>query len=70
MTRRQRQHDRLVKDIAARAVGLSYGPSECRGEDAEEFRTVKTGFLSVSAAPIPVCYVYTRNRGILETVSA
>ena len=70
MTRRQRQHDHLVKDVAARAVGLSYGPSECRREDAEEYRTVKTGFLCVSAAPIPVCYVYTRNRGILETVSA
>ena len=75
--RNSKQHDRDVKQVAAQVMGLAYGPSECRREDADEHLTVRINAggliaqntLFESYQKIPVCYGYTRNRGILETVT-
>lgn len=54
--------------LAARAVGLSYGPCECRPADADDHIQVNTPANDSYTTVIPVQYVLTRNRGILETV--
>ena len=72
---RQAAFNRDVKQIAASVMGLAYGPSECRREDADEYLAVKVnagGLIAQSTLfdsqqIIPVCYGYTRNRAILET---
>ena len=69
--------NRDVKKIAASVMGLAYGPSECRREDADEYLAVKINAggliaqntLFDSHQVIPVCYGYTRNRAILETAA-
>lgn len=58
-----------VRAVAARAVGLSYGPSECRPADADDHIQVNLPCGDSYATTIPVQYVLTRNRGILESVS-
>lgn len=69
MTRRERREDRDLRKIAADAVGLKYGPSECRPQDAEDHVQVYESRSSSTTATIPVQYVLTRNRGILETLA-
>ena len=70
MTRQQKNDlKRDIKKVAAAAVGLSYGPSECRRQDADEYCRVQTTALSETQSAVPVQWVMTRNRGILETVT-
>ena len=60
--RRQRE----ITAVAADAVGLSYGPSECAEGDADDRIRVNLPFGDDYTVIIPVQYVLTRNRGILE----
>ena len=78
MTRQERRSNRDVKQIAAQVMGLAYGPSECRREDADEYLAVKInagGLIAQSTLfdshqVIPVCYGYTRNRAIRNSGAA
>lgn len=71
MTRQQRKDLRQATEIAARAVGLCYGPSECRREDADEHLPVMQQQNStLCETVVPVRWVYTRNRSIFETQPA
>ena len=67
MTRQERRALRQVKKVVARAMRQFYGASECRREDAEEYQKIQTDALSESQQSVPVCYVSTKNKGILET---
>ncbi len=69
LVNRQQKND-LKRDaigVAARAVGLSYGPSECRRQDADEhMAVVQTENATETQKVVPVQWILTRNRGILE----
>ncbi len=68
-TRHQRREAQAARSVAARAVGLSYGPCECRREDADEHLPVSTVVNNVEQVTTkPVQWITTRNRGILESV--
>jgi hypothetical protein len=70
MTRRERKNDRMASQIAARAMGLSYGPSECRRQDADEWLPVFSQQNSTQAETVvPVKWIITRNRGVFENVA-
>ncbi len=70
MTRQDKRNlRREASAVAADAVGLKYGPSECRPDDADDFLKVFESRHSTVSATVPVQYVLTRNRGILETLA-
>lgn len=68
MTRQQRKdNERDALGVAARAVGLSYGPCECRRQDADEhIAVVQPQNATTREIVVPVQWILTRNRGILE----
>ncbi len=74
LTRRQRKEYREIVAACARVFGLSHGPCECRPGDADEFLPVQAlggeTCLVTETRVVPVQYVTTRNRNILETVAS
>ncbi len=68
MTRRERKDLRMAIHVAAAAVGLSYGPCECSRQDADEHMAVlQPQNATTCETVVPVQWILTRNRGILET---
>lgn len=60
MARNVRTRDAIK--VACEIMGLTYGPSECRPHEADEFIAAQNDATRL----VPVQYVQTRNPAILE----